>query len=175
VQSPDDELLKRIASGDSPAFAAFYDRHAPRVLGLLRHMLGSEQAEDVLQETFLQVWSRAWQYDPARAPVLAWVSLIARSRALDHLKRHRREGALGPGQEPACWQDPCSLLERLEAGHRLRQALEQLPDNQRSAITLASLGGLTHDEVARTQGLPLGTVKTRIRLGMKRLRELLAE
>jgi RNA polymerase sigma-70 factor (ECF subfamily) len=175
VQSPDEELLKRIAAGDSPAFAQFYDRHAPRVLGQLRQLLGPQQAEDVLQETFLQVWSRAHQYDPARAPALAWVALIARSRALDYLKRRRPEGALAPGQEPACLHDPAGLLERLEAGDRLRRALEQLPEAQRSAITLAALGGLTHDEVAREQGLPLGTVKTRIRLGMQRLRQLLGE
>ncbi len=172
----DQELLARIASGDREAFAAFYDRHAPRVLGLLVHLLHDRnEAEDLLQVTFFQVWSRAGQYDAARARPDVWLFLIARSRALDHLGRARPPVVEPAEDDLVTSADPASALERTEASHKVREALAQLPEEQRSAITLAFFGGLTHQQVARHQALPLGTVKTRIRLGMNRLRGLLRQ
>jgi RNA polymerase sigma-70 factor (ECF subfamily) len=174
MNGSDQHLVSRIAEGDTDAFAAFYDRHVAAVFGLLLKLLGQRNdAEDVLQETFYQVWSRARQYDPARSDPRVWLLLIARSRALDHLRR-RRIPAGTPGDGAlVCECDPAQLLEQLEAAQGLREALTRLPEEQRSAICLAFYGGLTHEEVARSQAVALGTVKTRIRLGMQRLRRLL--
>ena len=167
----DQELLTGMASGDRGAFAEFFDRHAPRVLGLLCKWLGQRSdAEDVLQETFWQVWCRAGQYDAARAAPEAWLVLIARSRAMDHRRRQRPAPALPDGPGPA---DPASALERSEQTQQVRTALASLPEEQRSAISLAFYGGLTYEQVAQHQAIPLGTAKTRIRLGMRRLRSLL--
>lgn len=173
MQGSDAELLERIKTGDGTAFAAFYDRHAPRVLGLLVRWLGHRQdAEDILQETFWQVWSRAKQYDAARAAPEVWLLLIARSRALDRL-RGRRVQANPPSVEPVAIVDPGGALEQGEAARRLREALAELPEEQRSAIALAYYAGLTYEQVAQRQAIPAGTAKTRIRLGMRRLRRLL--
>jgi RNA polymerase sigma-70 factor (ECF subfamily) len=101
------------------------------------------------------------------------VILIARSRALDHLRRRRARVASENGPEQAIWNDPGSALDQSESAERVREALTQLPAEQQSAINLAFFGGLTYEQVADSQGIPPGTAKTRIRLGMKRLRELL--
>lgn len=171
----DQQLLSGIAAGDRDAFAEFYDRHAPRALGLLVKLLGARgDAEDVLQEVFWQVWSRAGQYDAARSTPQVWLYLLLRSRALDQLRR-RRAGTAPPAYAAAGDSDPVRDLERGEASERVRQALAQLPEEQRSAITLAFYSGLTHEKVAQHQSIPVGTVKTRIRLGMKRLRDLLGQ
>jgi RNA polymerase sigma-70 factor (ECF subfamily) len=175
MERTDQQLLSSIASGDSGAFAAFYDRHAGRVLGLLRRWLGHpDSAEDVLQETFWQVWRRAGQYDARRSPPEAWLVLLARSRALDHLRRQPPPAA-SAWPEPAATDEPGSALERSESAELVRRALSQLPAEQRSAITLAFFAGLTYEQVAREQAIPVGTAKTRIRLGMRRLRDLLGE
>jgi RNA polymerase sigma-70 factor (ECF subfamily) len=172
----DPELLGRVASGDGAAFAELYDRHAPRLLTLLIGWVGRrEDAEDVLQEAFCQVWSQAARYDAMRSPVQAWLVLITRSRALDHLRRRRPETAAAPGDKAAPASDPLGALEQDESAQRVRDALALLPDEQRSALTLAFFGGLTNEQVARQQAIPLGTAKTRIRLGMKRLRDLLCD
>ena len=170
------ELLTCMASGDVTAFTEFFDRHSPRVFSLLCKWLGQRgDAEDVLQETFWQVWTRAGQYDAARSLPEVWLVLIARSRALDYLRRHRNGAAASLAQEPATLNDPGSDLERDESLRQLRTALADLPEEQRTAINLAFYGGLTHEQVARCQAVPLGTVKTRIRLGMKKLRSLLGD
>jgi RNA polymerase sigma-70 factor (ECF subfamily) len=174
MDTTDSQLLRRVAAGDKDAFAAFYDRHAPVVLGLLRRLLHQPgDADDVLQETFWQVWRQASTFDPARGAALGWVLMIARSRALDHLRRQRATAALGDASEPLSFAEAAAALERDEASAHLRAALACLPDEQRSALRLAFYGGLTHAEVARRQGIPLGTAKTRIRLAMCRLRDLL--
>jgi RNA polymerase sigma-70 factor (ECF subfamily) len=172
----DQILLCRIASGDTHAFVQFYDRHAPRLLGALMKWLGHRgDAEDVLQEIFLQVWCRASQYNASRSPAEVWLFVIARSRALDYLRR------LPPGRLPSMTLeevtrgDALCILESREAIQQVRKALAMLPEEQRSAITLAFYEGMTYDQVARLQAIPLGTAKTRIRTGMKRMRELLRD
>ncbi len=173
----DEQLLARIADHDSDAFSAFYDRYAPRAYGLLRRMLADrEDADDVLQEVFWQVWRNARQFDPRRGTVKAWLTLMTRSRALD---RHRRRGReAGVGELPVQLHDPAAVddgNEHAEQMHRARRALEGLQQEQRDAIQWAFFGGLSHSEIAARAGLPLGTVKTRIRTGMMKLREALAE
>jgi RNA polymerase sigma-70 factor (ECF subfamily) len=172
----DQQLLSRMATGDTTAFAQFYDHHAPRVFGSLLKWLGRrEDAEDVLQETFWQVWRRAGQYDAARAMPEVWLFMIARSRALDYLRQHRPERLALVEPERVMISDPSTGFESSELAHQVQEALAKLPKEQRSAIRLAFYEGLTYDQVARAQAIPLGTVKTRIRLGMKRLRDLLRD
>jgi RNA polymerase sigma-70 factor (ECF subfamily) len=180
MSSSDEQLVTRIAAGDRSAFAHFYDRHAGRVYGLLLYMLRhAGDAEDVLQDTFWQIWERsASRYDVRRSPPVAWLLAIARSRALDLLRKRKLLSEL-PGEYgcPNCSYepDPIQRLERSETGHQLRTALAVLPEAQRQAVMLAFYTGLTHDQIARQLALPLGTVKTRIRLGLRRLRGILED
>jgi RNA polymerase sigma-70 factor (ECF subfamily) len=176
MERSDQQLMSDVAAGDQTAFTEFYDRHAARVLGVLRKLLGPfRDAEDVLQETFWQAWRRADRYEAVRATPLVWLLLLARSQALDFLRRHGQETAVPLGHEPALIDDPCRALECDESCRQVREALDVLPEEQRSAITLAYYGGLTNEQIARYQEIPLGTAKTRIRLGMRRLRDLLTE
>ncbi len=167
------QLLQRVASGDAAAFAEFYDRHAPRLLRILARWLADPAAaEDVLQETFWQVWRGAGRYDARRSPPGAWLFLMARSRALDYL-RHRRPEPVVADRRPDGKADPALVLEHEEATRQVREALASLPREQRDALVLAFYNGLTHEQVAASQAIPLGTAKTRIRLGIRRLRVLL--
>ena len=177
----DRALVERVACGDSASFAELYDRHAGIVLGLLTRMLGRDgTAEEVLQETFLQAWEQASRYDEARATPRGWLLVIARSRALDRIRsrtsrqqRDRRatdEDLLLSGSVGA--EGPARLEEE-ERSLRIRAALDELPSEQRRAIELAFFDGLTHNEVATALGAPLGTVKSRILLGMRKLRTVL--
>jgi RNA polymerase sigma-70 factor, ECF subfamily len=170
----DHQLIHDMANGDETAFAAFYDRHADRVLGMLIRLLGRrDEAEDVLQEAFWQLWKCADRYDPARATPLVWFILIARSRALDQFRRRRAETALHNEDDLAIQNDPFLDVERHELARRVHVELQKLPPEQALAVRLAFYGGLTHEQIARSQQVPLGTAKTRIRLGMERLRHLL--
>lgn len=166
------KLIGRIArERDHDAFAAFYDTLSPRVYGfLLRLLRNRSDADDVLQETFLQVWNQAGRFDPARANADGWVLMIARSRASDRL---RKRGGVGQeyGVEPTEHHDPAERLERDDDATRVGVALDHLPAEQRELIRLSFFDGLTHEQIAQAQKLPLGTVKTRIRLGMIRLRD----
>jgi RNA polymerase sigma-70 factor, ECF subfamily len=184
----DAELIRRMARDRDPqAFAALYDRHAPRVFGLACRMLGrGPDAEDALQDAFLSVWKHAAVYDPLKAPVAAWVLLIARSRCIDRLRRRglRRE------KEPAVFSSDedgdllqslpepgAPVLDRLEAQEqraRVTRALKALPPPQRAALEAAYFEGLTQQEIADKLKEPLGTVKTRMRLGLMKLAEALS-
>ena len=171
----DQELLHRIAGGDRTAFTAFYDRYAPRVWGLVSKMLcRPEDAEDVLQTTFWQVWRSAARYDAARSRPEVWLLMLARSRALDQLRSRAPAESL-PDIEMTVRDDPSTNLEENEKARQVREALARLPKEQESAIRLAFFGGLTHEQIAERLAAPLGTIKTRIRRGMQRLRELLGE
>lgn len=169
----DDDLMARTAAGDRDAFAALYDRLAPRAFGLILQLVRIHtDAEDVLQETFLQVWHQAARFDRTKCPPDGWVLMIARCRAVDKLRR-RREAVASPADAPAPTEDPGLDLERAETAEKVAAALAHLPDDQQAVIRLAFYAGLTHEEIARRLGLPLGTVKTRIRLGLIRLRDRL--
>lgn len=177
----DQSALARIARGDQAAFAELYDRHARLVYSLaLRILQDRADAEDIVQEVFAQVWAQAARYDASRGAVAAWMLTLTRSRAIDKLraKRARPEAATEADaaervMDFASTQD----LELLSAEQvtRLQRALKELPHAQRTALELAYYEGLTHVEVAARLGEPLGTVKTRIRQAVIRLREALAE
>ena len=174
----DRELISRVADGDTGSFATLYDRHSGVVLGLLTRMLGRDgSAEEVLQETFLQAWDRVEEYDPGRAAPRSWLLMIARSRAVDRIRsrgsrKDRNRKATEEGVLSETVADPVAP-ERLEQRNRsreIRSALEALPPEQREPIELAFFEGLTHREIAEDLGTPLGTIKSRILLGMKKLR-----
>ncbi len=175
VRQRDEELLTRVAGGDSAALGEFYDLYSDRVLGLLMHTLRERaDAEDVLQEVFLQVWQRAEQFNPERGSPAAWLFLIARSRAVDRIRRRKREGGAPLLDDQALPSMLLDNLDRSESAQRAVNALMRLPEEQRRAIVLAFYEGLTQEQIADRQAIPLGTVKTRIRLGMQRLRDMMA-
>jgi RNA polymerase sigma-70 factor (ECF subfamily) len=162
-------LLIRLAAGDQQALGEFYDLYAGLVNGLaLRILRDTSDAEDVVQEVFVQVWRQASRFDPSRGTPEAWLCTMARTRALDRLRRRvsRREEA--EEQAPAPTGVP-----RTEEGIAVRKALDGLSPEQRKALELAYYEGLTQSEIAERLGEPLGTVKTRIRTAMMRLREVL--
>jgi RNA polymerase sigma-70 factor (ECF subfamily) len=177
----DQSSLARIARGDQAAFAELYDRHARLVYSLaLRILQDRSDAEDIVQEVFAQVWAQAARYDASRGAVAAWMLTLTRSRAIDKLraKRARPEAAIeADAAERVMDFSAAQDLELLSAEQvtRLQRALNELPDAQRTALDLAYYEGLTHVEVAARLGEPLGTVKTRIRQAVIKLREVLAK
>lgn len=169
--------LAAIARGDAQAFAAFYHRHAATVLGLLVRILRDPiEAEDVLQEVFLQVWQRAPEFDPGRSAPFAWLSMLARSRALDRLdalasrQRLAARAALDVA-EPAA--DTADVALSREANGRVHWALAGIPSMQRKVLLLAYFEGLSQSDIAARLGVPLGTVKSLARLGLSKLRRRL--
>ena len=178
ARTSDAELLHAIARGDEQALAALYDRYRLILFGLVMRILHSrEEAEDVLQELLLQVWKRASDFDEARGRPFTWLVTLARSRAIDRLRslgardRATTESVRDAGPEP--WSDAADDAIRSEQSKIVRQALAELPEEQRQALLLAYFEGLTQTEIAARLGAPLGTVKTRMRSGMIKLRELL--
>ena len=168
-----------MAGGDSSALAALYDRHARAIYSLaLRILADAAEAEDVVQDVFTQAWRQATRYDPARAPVAGWLMIMTRARSLDRLRRRRARIATTE-MDPAAPhpKDPDVDQETLaitaEQADRLRGALEVLPDSQRTAIELAYYEGLSQSDIAARLQQPLGTVKTRIRTGLLKLRDAL--
>ena len=173
------ELLRAVARRDEGAFAALYDQYSSILFGLLLRILRSRpEAEDVLQEVFLQVWQQAASFDPARGRPFTWLVTLARSRAIDRLRaldsRSRTaQGAakeVAPGAEPARTDD---LALNTEYRELVEGALAELPEEQRRALVLAYLDGMSQSEIAAKTGQPLGTVKTRTRAGLMKLNELL--
>jgi RNA polymerase sigma-70 factor (ECF subfamily) len=173
----DAAVVQRMAGGDEGALAAFYDHWVPQVYSLVAQLLrDADEAEDVVEETFWQVWQRAASYDPARGTVRTWVLTIARTRALDHLRARQRRPEpvvleeLVPAGDDA---DPSLDAESRERRQLVMDALAALPAEQRRALELAYFGGFTQTEIAERLAEPLGTVKTRMRLGMRKLRDTL--
>jgi RNA polymerase sigma-70 factor (ECF subfamily) len=176
-------LLQRIVARDEAALAELYDRHSRLVYSLIMRILGSpSDAEDVLQETFVRVWSRADTYDALLGSPAAWLTRIARNRAIDRLRARRVRGnlAIEPAvhiaddaprsAEPVTRETPETQLEgRMTAG-AVRTALATLTADQRALIEAAFFEGYTHSELATRFGVPLGTVKTRIRSGLTAMR-----
>ena len=179
----DRETMQRVAEGDASALAAIFDRHARAVFGLALRVLEDQgDAEDVVEAVFAKAWSQARRYDADRAPVSAWLLTITRSRGIDRLRtRQTRPDTAPTATERALVELPDTALavEHLvvlaEAATRLRQALTTLPYLQRMAIELAYCEGLTQTEIAARLEQPPGTIKTRIRTGLHRLRETLTE
>jgi RNA polymerase sigma-70 factor (ECF subfamily) len=178
LEVSDNDLLRAVSRGDEQALAAIYDRYRLILFGLILRILHDRpEAEDVLQETFLQVWRRAADFDESRGRAFTWLVTIARSRALDRLRSlgsrakladevvaHSSYEAAGDAAEDAL---------KSEQGTIVRRALAELPDEQRRTLLLAYFEGLTQTEIAARLGDPLGTVKTRMRSGLMKLRELL--
>jgi RNA polymerase sigma-70 factor (ECF subfamily) len=170
------DLIAEIARGDRAAFERFYDAYAPLAFGLIRRILRDpEAAKEVLQEVFWKVWQEAATYDPSRGSGEAWLVMRAKTRAIDKLRaiRRREQTFVAPADEraaaaPEARRDDPALAA--EDRGLAEGALGQLPAPQRRAIELAFLEGLTQTEIAARLGEPLGTVKTRIRLGLERLR-----
>lgn len=179
----DANSIERVARGDLGAFEELYDENAPTLYGIILSIVRDETAgQDVLQETFIQIWTKAESYSAERGSEIAWMIMIARSRALDALRRadtrearedeagqHAAEdsaGEVAPG--------PFRIASTRQAREQIRSALGEIPDEQSEALQLAFFSDLTHREVAAELEQPLGTIKTRIKLGMAKLRSLLS-
>jgi RNA polymerase sigma-70 factor, ECF subfamily len=179
AQTSDSELLHAIARGDEEALASLYDRYRLILFGLILRILHSRpEAEDVLQDVFIQIWRRAADFDEARGRPFTWLATLARSRTIDRLRaldsrqRTANESLQGVPESVSDAATDTFLSEQREV---VRSALRALPEEQREALVLAYFEGLTQTEIAARLGAPLGTVKTRMRSGMIKLRELLGE
>ena len=176
-----DALIARVASGDEIALGALYDATSRQVFGLGLRILGDRAlAEEAVVDVFTQIWQKAARFDPSRGSALTWLLMMARSRAID-LRRSRT----APAEREVCietlghFADPSSgpeeQSEESQRAERVRRALGRLPQDQRDVIEAAFMLGLTHSEIAAALGKPLGTIKTRIRLGLAALRSALVK
>jgi RNA polymerase sigma-70 factor (ECF subfamily) len=168
-------LLRGVVERRPEALSELYDRHAPTLLALARRILGTPDADDVVQEVFVHVWNQAARYDPARSSVSTWLVLITRSRAIDRLRnrnvveRTHEASHAGRGEEHASPEGAEAVFLR-ERRERVRREMANLPPEQRQVIEMAFYQGMTQSEIAARADLPLGTVKTRTLLAMKKLR-----
>ena len=177
----DAELMQRVRARDANALRALYDRHSSMVYGLgLRIVRDPAEAEDLVQDVFLHLWRRSELFDGARGAFLGWLVSLVRNRAIDRLRARRTKEQKTDAYEAERRSDvsPRSVdpNETAYAGElrmAVAKSLAALPEAQRTALELAYYGGMSHSEIAAARGLPLGTVKTRTRLGMMRLREVL--
>ncbi len=167
----DSRLAARLRSGDPDALAEAYRAYSTTTFGFLVRVLGDRaSAEDVQQQVFLEAWRRAADYDPRRAGLLTWLLMIARSRAIDHLRRRVPEPR--DPQLPdvrAVEAEADALLERWRISHLLRA----LPDGEHALLRLRFYGGLSQSEISAATGIPMGTVKARMVRGLTRLREMI--
>ena len=175
--SADIALIDRIVARDEAAVGALYDRHSRLLFGLiLRIIRDRSEAEEILQEVFVLVWTRAETYNVSLGPPAAWLVRIARNRAIDRLRANSvRVRAVESAPEPPPSENPESQASASEQQRTVARALESLPADQRVLIEQAYFLGLTQSELAERFKLPLGTVKTRIRTGMLALRERLSQ
>ncbi|MCW3492023.1 ECF RNA polymerase sigma factor SigK [Microbacterium sp. SSM24] len=169
------ELLQRVAAGDQTAFARVYDLISARVFGLiLRVLVDRAQSEEVLQEVFLEVWQSASRFAPNRGQGRSWVLTIAHRRAVDRVRSAQastdRDVRVGFRDLDVAHDGVAEQVELRIEGEKVTAALTALPDVQREALTLAYFGGYSQSEIAALVGAPLGTIKTRMRDGLSRLR-----
>ena len=179
----DMDLMRRVVWQQGDALAELYDRYHRLVFDVAYHIVGDlAPAEEVTQEAFFRAWTHAGDYDPRRAQVATWLVSIARHRAIDVLRRRRARpeqhgvpwGALHDEDEPRVEGAEQSAEARFARSH-VRKALSSLPPEQRIVLALAYFQGMTQQEIATVLDEPLGTVKTRIRLGMQKLRRMLVD
>lgn len=173
-----EELLERIGGGDEQAFGLFYDRLAPRVFGLVRHLIVDQaQAEEVTQEIFLEIWQSASRFEPNKGRAITWTLTMAHRRTVDRIRSaqasRNRDTWVGIRDYEADHDDVAETVELRIEHQKVEEAMQALSEVQRQAISLAYYGGCSHSEVAELLGIPIGTVKTRLRDGMIRLRETL--
>jgi RNA polymerase sigma-70 factor (ECF subfamily) len=175
----DQELLREIAAGSAEALGALYDAHGRAAYILARRILGkNEDAEEVVQDVFAQVWRDAGRYDQGRASVAGWLVMLTRTRAIDRLRSRRARPDLDQASDPApalasafsAAASPESLAVSSADARRVDAALAVLPPDQRSLIDLAYFEGFSQSEIAAKTGTPLGTVKTRMRAALSSLR-----
>jgi len=171
-----EQRLTRVAQGDRAAFAALYDATAARVFGLVRRLLvDSAQAEEVTQEVYLEIWQSATRYEATRGSAMSWMLTLAHRRAVDRIRSAQssrdRDTKIGIRDYDREYDHVSETVEvRLES-ERVKRALVKLTELQRQAVVLAYFRGLSHSEVAALLHVPVGTVKTRLRDGMIRLRD----
>ena len=181
-QMRDQEMIAQIGRRDQGAFSALYDRLSGPLYSLAFKMLGdASDAQDALQEVFVQIWSRASTYDPEKSSVFGWAVLLTRSRAIDRLRaRDRRlrvvvestaENKVAEATDASTVESAADTANKKDEAAHVRSLLNNLPEDQRQAIELAFFGHRTHHEIAAQLGQPLGTVKARIRRGLLKLRE----
>lgn len=179
----DSELAIRVAQGDATALEALYDRYSSQVYGMASYILRDPAgAEDVTQEVFISLWTRADRFDPERGIFRHWFLHLAHNRVIDELRRRRRitqsRADKAPEDAELALEAPADTAKEALSGvmfGQAQEALNQLPEPQREAIVMAYMQGLTQQEIADATSVPLGTVKTRMRLGLIKLRDLLAE
>jgi RNA polymerase sigma-70 factor, ECF subfamily len=184
-QMLDQEMIARIGRRDQSAFSALYDRLSGPLYSLAMKMLGDPaEAQDALQDVFLQIWSRAGTYDPEQSSVFSWTVLLTRSRVIDRLRARGRRSRVVvastedssttvAGGDASTVESAADTAEKNDEAARVRYVLNNLPSEQREAIELAFFEHLSHHEIAARLGQPLGTVKARIRRGLLKLRERL--
>jgi len=181
-QMRDQEMIAQIGRRDQDAFSALYDRLSGPLYSLAFKMLGdASDAQDALQEVFVQIWSRASTYDPEKSSVFSWAVLLTRSRVIDRLRaRDRRlrvvvestaENKVAEATDASTVESAADTANKKDEAAHVRSLLNNLPEDQRQAIELAFFGHRTHHEIAAQLGQPLGTVKARIRRGLLKLRE----
>lgn len=167
----DEQLLARIAQGDLDAFQSFYDRHASRVVGYACKLARDRHlAEDVTQEVFTSVWTRAASFRPERGDAPGWLYTLTRNKFIDHW----RKGSRTTTEEIDDDRLPAARGEQKDLHLTMRQALAHVPPDQRKAIEMAYFGGLTYQETAGELELPVGTLKSRIRMGLRAMRAVLS-
>jgi RNA polymerase sigma-70 factor (ECF subfamily) len=174
-------LIERIRGGERAAFVAFYDRYSPLLLSVAARVLGErKEAEDVLQEVMLVIWSKSGDYDPQLGTLSSWAVAVTRNKALDRLRARTRRlrlteeaAVLAEDADNTSFPSANEVLHGRERAELLRDAMQSLPADQRVAIELAFFTGLSQSDIAARLQQPLGTIKARIRRGMLRLRETL--
>nr|WP_241981391.1 ECF RNA polymerase sigma factor SigK [Cryobacterium algoritolerans] len=169
-------LLGRVAQGNETAFGDLYDQMAPRVLGLVKRLLiDHAQSEEVTQEIFLEIWQSASRYEAQRGGASTWILTMAHRRAVDRIRSSQagrdRDTKIGIRDLAVEYDNVSETVETRIEHERVEKAMSRLTELQRQAISLAYYGGLSHSEVAERLHIPLGTVKTRLRDGMIRLRD----
>ncbi len=166
----------RLVAGEDAALSEIYDQYASFVYGLALRVLGDARAaEDVSQDVFVSVWERPGAFDPDRGSLRTWLGTLAHRRSVDHVRREeaRRRRAIKDAARPETTPDVEEMAIALVTAERVRDALATLPDNQRRAIQLAYFGGKTYRQVAEVLGIPEGTAKSRLRLGLRRIADTL--
>jgi len=178
VGAPDDvELIIALARGQRDALGELYDRHASAMLGLGMKLLRDRgEAEEILHDVFLEAWQRAGDFDPSRGSVRTWLMLRMRSRSLDLIKSHGRSrtASMGENLEQIIGAAPSKAAVAADA-NRVHGALTELPDEQRAVLELGYFSGMSCSEISNQLGVPVGTVKSRVHAGMKKLRAAFVE
>ena len=177
----DEEVMQLVQGGSPRAFELLYDRHGGAAFSLAYRMVGNKvTAEDITQEAFLSIWRSRLRYDQARGSVRTWVLGIVHNRAIDALRRgtvheRRRETLDGVEERHEAKERTDVEAARREEARGVHSALDALPEDQRRTIELAYFGGFSHSQIAEMLGMPLGTVKGRMRLGLEKMRHQLAD